>query len=196
VPVIVESALSQCTTALLRNPDKTAEWITVADRHMQTYVVSPETFILPKAHEFLKPLIESYALNIDGFTLYLVELRDSFDRRSSQYTQIQAVYRRVNGRYVQQLRRERMGRAVAQAEKLYGEIPYQERIQWIAKLEHEWAQRRIAFLEQQRRRVGEPCLPVEIRTELLLEFWGTIDTEIYEGQIPPWNLKTHGVTPH
>lgn len=187
MPEIVESALSQCTTALLRNPDKTAEWITVADRHMQTYVESPETFLLPRAHEFLKPLIESYALNIDGFTQYLVGLRDSFDRRSSQYTQIQAVYRRVNGRYVQQQRRERMGRAVARAEELYGEIPYQERIQWIAKLEHEWARRRIAFLEQQRRRIGEPRLSVEIRTELLLEFWDTVDTEIYEGQIPPWN---------
>ena len=192
---IVESALSQCTTALLRTPDKTAEWIAVADRHMQTYVESPETFLLPRAHEFLKPLIESYALNLDGFTQYLVGLRDSFDRRSSQYTQIQAVYRRVNGRYVQQQRRERMGRAVARAEELYGEIPYQERIQWIAKLEHEWAQRRIAFLEQQRRRIGDPRLPVEIRTELLLEFWDMIDTEIYEGQIPPWNSKEHGVTP-
>jgi hypothetical protein len=89
-----------------------------------------------------------------------------------------------------------MGRAVARAEELYGEIPYQERIQWIAKLEHEWARRRIAFLEQQRRRIGEPRLSVEIRTELLLEFWDTIDTEIYEGQIPPWNSKKHGVTPH
>lgn len=194
MPEREESALSQCTNALLRNPDKAAEWIAVADRHMQTYVESPETFLLPKAHEFLKPLIESYALNLDGFTQYLVGLRDSFDRRSSQFTQIQAVYRRVNGRYVQQQRRERIGRAVAKAEELYGTVHYQERVFWMARVEHEWAQRRIAFLEQQRRRIGEPRLSVDIRTELLLEFWDGIDTEIYEGNIPPWNSPKHGVT--
>jgi len=188
-----ESPLASCTNMMIRNPDKVREWITVADRYMQTYAENPETFLLPKAHEFLKPLIESYALNLEGFTQYLIGLRDCFDRRSTQFTQIQAIYRRVNGRYVQQQRRERITRAVIKAEELHGEVTYRERMVWMADIEHEWAQRRLAWLELQRERLKTERLSVEIRTELLLEFWDMIDTEIYEGNIPPWNSTRHGV---
>lgn len=187
-------ALPECTNILLRNPDKLKDWLTIADKYMQTYAGNPKEFLLPRAHEFMKPLIESYALNVEGFTQYLVGLRDCFDRSSQQFKDVQAIYRRVNGRYVQQQRRERMARAVAKAEELYGGFPYTQRIQWMANLEHEWAQRRLAFLEIQRKRIGEERVPTDLRTELLLEFWDAIDTEIYEGNIPPWNLTNHGVT--
>jgi len=182
-----ESPLSAVTATLLRNPDKVEEWLTIADKHMTSYEDNPEVFLLPKAHEFLKPLIEAYSNNLEGFTQYVLEIRDSFDRRSLQFVQVQAIYRRLNGRYVQQSRRERMARAIIKAEALYGEIPYTKRMQWMAEQEHIWAQRRLAFLEQQRKRLKQERLSTELRTEMLLEFWDIIDTEIYEGNLPPWN---------
>ena len=150
-----ESPLSAVTATLLRNPDKVEEWLTIADKHMTSYEDNPEVFLLPKAHEFLKPLIEAYSNNLEGFTQYVLEIRDSFDRRSLQFVKVQAIYRRLNGRYVQQSRRERMARAIIKAEALYGEIPYTKRMQWMAEQEHIWAQRRLAFLEQQRKRLKQ-----------------------------------------
>jgi len=182
-----ESPLSAVTATLLRNPDKVEEWLTIADKHMTSYEDNPEVFLLPKAHEFLKPLIEEYSNNLEGFTQYVLEIRDSFDRRSLQFVKVQAIYRRLNGRYVQQSRRERMARAIIKAEALYGEIPYTKRMQWMAEQEHIWAQRRLAFLEQQRKRLKQDRLSTDLRTEMLLEFWDIIDTEIYEGNLPPWN---------
>jgi hypothetical protein len=182
-----ESPLSAVTATLLRNPDKVEEWLTIADKHMTSYEDNPEVFLLPKAHEFLKPLIEAYSNNLEGFTQFVLEIRDSFDRRSLQFVKVQAIYRRLNGRYVQQSRRERMARAIIKAEALYGEIPYTKRMQWMAEQEHIWAQRRLAFLEQQRKRLKQERLSTELRTEMLLEFWDIIDTEIYEGNLPPWN---------
>lgn len=182
-----ESPLSAVTATLLRNPDKVKEWLTIADKHMTSYEDNPEVFLLPKAHEFLKPLIEAYSNNLEGFTQYLLELRDNFDRKSSQFVDVQAIYRRLNGRYVQQSRRERMARAIIKAEALFGEIPYTKRMQWMAEQEHVWAQRRLAFLEQQRKRLKQERLSTELRTEMLLEFWDIIDTEIYKGELPPWN---------
>lgn len=186
--------MPEFTSTLLRNPDKVKDWLSLADKYMQTYAENPELFLLPRAHEHLKPLIECYADNIEGFTQYLVGLRDCFDNRSVQFRDVQAIYRRINGRYVQQQRRERIGRAVAKAEELFGEVTYQQRMQWMADVEHEWALRRLAWLDIQRQRLKTERLSVEIRTELLLEFWDMIDTEIYEGNIPPWNSKKHGVT--
>lgn len=182
-----ESPLSAVTATLLRNPDKVEAWLTIADKHMKSYEDNPEVFLLPKAHEFLKPLIEAYSNNLEGFTQFVLEIRDSFDRRSLQFVKVQAIYRRLNGRYVQQSRRERMARAIIKAEALYGEIPYTKRMQWMAEQEHIWAQRRLAFLEQQRKRLKQERLSTELRTEMLLEFWDIIDTEIYEGNLPPWN---------
>lgn len=186
--------LAECTNTMLRNPDKLKDWLTLADKYMQTYADNPKLFVLPSAHGFMKPLIESYALNLDGFTQYLAGLRESFDRQSTAFRDIQAIYRRVNGRYVQQVRRERMGRAIAKAEEMWGEIPYTQRIQWMADLEHEWARRRLAFLEIQRKRIGEERIDVDTRTELLAEFWNDIDTEIFEGRLPTWNSRNRGAT--
>jgi hypothetical protein len=185
--LVGDGPLKECTNTLLRNPDRIKEWLTAADKHMQTYAEDPDIFLLPRAHEFLKPLIECYAENLEGFTQYLLGLRDCFDRGSTQFVEVQEIFRRTNGRYIQQVRRERMGRAIAKAEALYGEIPYVERIQWMARLEHSWAQRRLAFLEQQRSRLGKDRINTEQRTEFLLEFWEIVDTEIHEGKLPPWN---------
>lgn len=192
--MVNEGTLPETTRSLLRNPDKITDWLSIADKHMQTYADNPELVVLPKAHEHLLPLIECYAKDLEGFTAYLLELRDNFDRNSAPFKDIQAMYRRVNGRFVQQSRRERINRAVSKAEELYGRIPYTQRMQWMADLEHDWARRRLAFLETQRKRLRCERLSTENRTELLLEFWDAIDTEIYEGNIPPWNLPKRGAT--
>lgn len=189
-----EGTLPECTNTLLRSPDKLKDWLSIADKYMQTYAENPGSFLLPRAHEFLKPLIEAYANNLEGFTEYLVGIRDCFDRQSAAFKDVQAIYRRVNGRYIQQQRRARMDRAIAKAEELYGRIPFLERMQWIAALEHAWANRRLDFLEANRRRYKSDRLPSEDRVELLAEFWEQIDNEIYEGKLPPWNLQNHGAT--
>lgn len=192
--MVTEGALKECTNTLLRSPEKMPEWLSISDKYMQTYAENPETFLMPRAHEFLKPLIEAYAENLEGFTQYLLGLRDCFDRKSSAFKELQAIYRRVGGRYTQQLRRERINRAVAKAEELFGVIPYTRRMQWMADVEHAWAKRRLSFLEAQRLQIQEDHLPAELRIELLAEFWEGIDNEIYEGKIPPWSLPNRGAT--
>lgn len=182
-----KTPLEVCTSTFLRNPDKVRQWLLLADKYMQSYKEDKNTFLLPKAHEFLEPLVKGFAADLEGFLQYLIELRDRYDRGSQQFEDTQAVYRRLNGRYVQQQRRERVGRAVAKAEELYGEIPYPARMQWMANLEHSWAQRRLAFLEAQRTRLKQERLSTELRTEYLIEFWDIIDTEIHKGEVPPWN---------
>lgn len=85
------------------------------------------------------------------------------------------------------MRRERSNRAVDKALQLYGDVDFQTRLQWVSNLEHAWAQRRVAFLEIERKRFENDRIDVESRVELLAEFWNDIDTEIHEGKIPKWN---------
>lgn len=183
----LDSEVRGCTEFFLRNPSSISKWLNTADKHLQSYAANPELFVLAKQHEFLRPLVMAYAKDLGGFTEYLLELRGNFDRRSAEFVEIQAIYRRTNGRYVQQLRRERMGRAMEKAEALYGPVPYPTRIQWMTDVEHKWAQRRLEFLTTVRGNSGGEHLSTEDRTEALLEFWDVIDTEIHEGDLPPWN---------
>lgn len=172
---------------LLKDPDKICERLNVVDKHMQSYDQQHQTVALPVGFEFLQPLATAYARDLGGFLAFILDLRDSFDRRSRHFVDIQKLYRRVNGRYVQQSRRERMARATEKAEALFGPVPYPKRIQWMTDMEHEWARRRLEFLKVVRKRSGEQHLSTEDRAEALLEFWDIIDTEIYDGRLPKWN---------
>ena len=180
--------VQECTEFFLKNGKSITKWINITDKHMQTFVKDPEAFLLPKAHSFLRPLIERYAKHTEGFAWYLIELRDQFSKEDAAWERVQAVYRRINGRVVQQLRRQRSNKAIAVAEKLYGATDYHTRLQWVSNLEHKWAQRRLKFLDQYRSKTGDERIDTETRAELLAEFWEIIDTEIFEKkEIPKWN---------
>ena len=177
--------LSETTDKLLSSPEKTADWLALADDYMQRYNENPDMFVLPKMHMFLLPLLETYAKNCQAYLQYLVGIRDSFQRNSMYYKEVQMVYRRINGRCVQQMRRERLGRAIAKAEAMYGRTDFHTRLKWSAQLEKKWAQRRIKFLNDAR---GGKRMNVEDRAELLAEFWDIIDTEIADNiGIPTWD---------
>lgn len=185
--VVDEFGLKACTDLFLRSPDKLKSWLNLADTYMQAFVKDKESFLMPKAHAFMAPVVEAYAKDIDGFVQYLVSLRDAFDRDSRVWEDVQTIHRRVNGRYIQQVRRERSGRALAKAQEIHGDAPFHEKLQWSSRLEHEWAQRRLAFLEKQRIRIKEKHIPADLRAEFLAEFWDIIDTEIFEGKVPGWS---------
>lgn len=179
--------IRETTDLLLDNPNMASVWLGQADKYMQAHSYDPQTFILPKEHAFLQPLVEAYAANLEGFVEYIVGVRDSIEKGSGAWERVQNLYRRVMGRYVQQQRRERANRALAKAEELYGGTSFHDRLRWVSNLEHGWAKRRLDYLAERRARTEDDRLSSDERAEALLEFWDIIDTEIYNGEVPPWN---------
>ena len=178
-------SLHESTNVLLSDTEKLATWLNLADNYIQAFNDDRKNFVLPKAYGVLHPLIEAFANNLEGFVVYIKGVRDSLPRKSLAFEEVHALYRRVNGRYTQQVRRERTQRAVDKAEELYGKTDYHPRQKWISVLEHEWAQRRLLFLQEFSR--GER-VSMDKRAELLAEFWDMIDTEINEGDcLTKWN---------
>ena len=188
--------LRLCSDNLLKHPDSIGDWLKIADKHMQNYADNADMLALPTEHQFLKPLVKAFANDLEGFVRYIVHLRDNYGAKELAYKNVQTVYRKVNGRYIQQQRRARMDKAINKATELFGHIPYVYRMAWMADLEHQWAKRRLDFLEDARGLYKSDRLPSEDRVELLLEFWNDIDTEIEEGNLPSWNSPSLGPTPH
>ena len=178
-------SIQDSTNTLLSNKNGIATWLNVADNYIQAFNEDRANFVLPRAYIALKPIIESYANNLEGFALYVKGMRDTVAKKDPMYVELQALYRRVNGRYIQQVRRERSQRVVVKAEKLFGMADYHTKQRWVADLEHNWAQRRISFMQNvsKGKRLG-----MEERAEHLAEFWNDIDTEINNGEgLSDWN---------
>lgn len=179
--------LEDTTNYILNNPPLAAKWLKQADAYMQSVTQDPSSFVLPVEYKFLKPLLETYAYNLEGFVQYLLGVRDSLEPRTEPWERVQALYRRVMGRYVQQTRRERADRAIAKAEELYGPTPFHTRLKWMSDLEHHWAKRRLDYLAEYRAKMENGRISVDDRAELLSIFWDDIETEIFNGKVPPWN---------
>jgi len=187
-PMPEKHEVDSCMDTLLKTPTAIKKWITVADKYMQTKASDPEMYILPKPHSFLEPVINSFYKDPDGFLEFILNVRDQLEKQDNTWDEVQSVYRKINGRFVQKARRERAARAVAKAEDLFGETDFHSRMQWTADLEHAWANRRLEFLNGYRAKYKTERLDVDTRAEVLAEFWDAIDTEIYEGRnLPPWN---------
>jgi len=180
-------SLHDATDVLLSSPDRAATWLQLADRYMQQYNKDNQQFVLPAQHAFLLPLIEKYSHNPGAFLKYLRGMRDSFPRGSAHGMAIQAVFRRVTSRVTQQMRRERLARAMRRAEDLHGPALFTVKQAWMARLEHKWAQRRQRFLDSARAATTGKRMAREDQEELLAEFWDMIDNEIQIGErLPPW----------
>lgn len=179
--------LHECTGVILSSPDRAAAWLKLADTYMQQCANNDAHLVLPKAFAFLKPIIEAYTFDLEGFVQYIIGIRDSLPYKSGAYKDVQQYYRTVNGRLIQQQRRERTNRAVQKAEQLWGSIPFIKRQVWVANLEHSWAKRCQAFLAAAIRGSGKTRLTHDERAETLAEFWDLVDTEIHNGELPRWN---------
>ena len=132
------SSLNDATDVILAKPERTATWLTLADRFIGQYNDDRAGFVLPRAYAFLLPLIEHFADNPEAFLTYISGIRESFPRGSDSAKQVQALYRKVNGRITQQARRERAQRAIEKAITMFGNPPsYGARQLWISKREHE-----------------------------------------------------------
>ncbi len=163
-----------------------AKLLELADSYMMSYNRMPESFVLPHKHAALKPLIDQYARSLSGWVLYVQGVRDTFERGSDEYAAVHEFYRRINVRYLQHSRRERLNRAYDKAAELWGPIAFSDRQQWFHKLEHTWARRRLAYMESVRKGAGIKRLTDDERRDVLDEFWALIDQEIDEGKLPRW----------
>jgi hypothetical protein len=175
--------LSEATQFIFYSGDP-AQWLRLADTYIQQYNAMPRLFILPREHAQLKPVIETYARDDSGLTAYVLGFRDDL-QDGEQKIAVNALYRKINVRYVQRVRRERLARAIDMAEKKFGTLDYETRLRYSKKLEQAWGKRRLNWLADVRKKIGRRNIPLEEMNDALAVFWKDIDDEIERGEVPP-----------
>ena len=185
----MDKELQEVFAFLVSSPDR-AELVEIADAQIQSYLVNPSVYIIPKAYKWSTPLVEQFAYDLEGWVAFVRELLNEFPKRSDVRMPLQVVYRKINVRLDAAVRRARLKRAVTKCEELYGpfdsplEARDYERIlfqYWKAAREIEIAKLQIAF-------GGKAS--AESKASLCDDYWLRVETAIAAGEIPnPQSVK-------
>lgn len=176
-------SLREATKEIL-DSDNPAELLRLADMYIESFNKMPEAFVLPAKHVILRPVIEAFSDDLDAFVRYIHAVREQFPPGLKR-ADLQMFYRTILTRSVQQSRRQRLSRAVAVMEQVVGRRLEREERERVAKrLEQNWASRRMDFLKSHRGATDKGRLRSDERSELLEEFWGQIDAEIAQRDLP------------
>lgn len=164
------------------SPDKV---LLLADKYLQQMEELGDDFRLPGDHAFLRPILEHYYEDLEGWVKFIKGVRDRLPPRSEESGAVSAVYRTVSIRLVQRERRVRIDKAVTKAiEKQMIEPKYVVKVAYGNKCVQKWKIRRDQFLKGHRRESKTGRLSQDVQEKLLQEFWNMIDMEIENGEVP------------
>lgn len=186
-----QAIIEEATQVILSQPKLIITRIDLLDRYIKSSNPDGPNFLLPPEHDVLQPIGEKFSKDLQGFIQYILHLRDSFAKNSGEWEQIQAIYRKINTRYIQQQRRERTKRAIKVNKKTFKEKPeYSVRLQWIANIEKIWAKKRLIHLERERSARHRVHLNSDEYNEVLADFWEQVSDEIDRGDyVLPWDFS-------
>lgn len=168
-------------TSWLEQQENPAKWLNLVDAYCQTIQkVGSLTFVLPKEHEALSPAVEAFAKDQEAFVSYLNNIKQEFE--GGKKSDVQALYRTIMTRQMQQSRRERRNKAAKKYEAKNGAFSSDQRTAYLKLLEQTWGKERMEYMKQHR--YGKLRLSADEREEVLKEFWYMIDVRIAKGELP------------
>jgi hypothetical protein len=168
------------TTQTILKSAMPAVLLRLADKYIESYNEMRESFVLPREHVILLPIIEVFHDNLGDFVEYIKAIRNNLS--GVVKTEVHEFYRTISTRYVQQVRRKRAERSLESLSRMIGrQLEPDEKVRVVKMLEKHWGARRTAMLK---RAAEDGDLTVNVRAKLLVDFWKQIDKEIDEGDLP------------
>lgn len=145
-----------------------------------------DDFILPKKPEVIKPALEFYSGDLEGWVKFVKGVRDRLPKHGRVFhPEVNELYRRIEIRLTQQERRERLDRAVNMAlRKRIISDAVEEKKRYANRCTQAWKLRRDHMLKTASQQCATGKVSVEEREGLLKEFWLHIDEEIANGELP------------
>lgn len=182
------NTVMEATQRLLQSKSP-AEDLKLVDQYIRMWSVQASSFILPRQHAYLAPIINAFAGKLARFHKYVRGVRDEcqhmYGERSAQYISTQALFRSLEVRLVQQQRRERAAQVAEWFRAEYPRVSATQRQAYVKRIEQHWTAQRLQLLNAYRKQHGGR-LPEDKRRELLDEFWAEIDAHIKRGDLPPY----------
>jgi len=166
--------------------DRPEEVLQLADTYLTHMAELGDEFILPKKYEIVKPVLEYYSDDLEGWVKFVRGVRDRLPMSGRQYHPgVNALLRKLEIRLTQQKRRDRLDSAVTMAvRKSIIESNYDAKVRYAKRCTQAWKMRRDTMLKNAAMSAKTNRLSVAERELLLSEFWQNIEAEIQNGELP------------
>lgn len=163
--------------------DNPAELAEVLDMYVNFTLQSGQLITLPQPHMFMRELIEMCKADDWGYVAFLRELRDS--ATPGYFDELHRFFRKVQGRYVQKIRRKRLDLAADLIkDQLHVALTYQQRQKIQLWVEQRWTQERAGALHDAKVRGSRKALTADERAEICAQFWDEVDASLELGVVP------------
>lgn len=179
------TTLKELRDTLLR-VDHPERILLLADSYLSQMEKMGDNFRLPKEHALVKPILEYYANDLEGWVKFVKGVRDRLPTHGRQFhSGVQSVYRTLEIRLTQQERRVRLDAAVNTAvKKRLIEDSYDVKMRYARRCTQAWQLRRATLLKNAANSTKSGKVTVAEREQLLEEFWRNIDLETQNGEVP------------
>lgn len=173
------------TYSYLVSSPKRAELVEAADELILAFRRNQKLFILPNTYKWATPLIETFALDLEGWVAFVRQIVDEFPKRSEERRPMQLVYRKLNTRHDAVIRRERLKRALEKYIEVHGDFASSaEAREYERLLFQSWSAARKNALIKLRLESENGKTTAEERRDVCDRFWEAIRQKVEAGKIP------------
>ncbi len=171
------------TLLSISNPGQVLRFV---DNEMDKVRAQGDMYELSSTYAWLKPLLEFYTEDLEGWVKFIKNVRDKLPRKSAEYADVRDFHKVVNVRNIQRRTRAMIDVATQLAirtKKLKAD-DYHAKLIYAKRCVQAWGKRRDQMLQAIRDASPTGRVSVDHREELLAEFWDRIAREVNEGVIP------------
>lgn len=166
--------------------DHPEQLLSLADKYLRDMETKGDQFILPREHAAVKPVLEYYAGDLEGWVRFVDSIRLRLPKDGRRYhVGVSKLYRVLETRLIQQQRRERLTRAINMAvAKGLIKNEYEDKQRYARRCVVTWQNRKELLLKNLALTAPGTRLHTDDRATALDEFWATVDAEIDNGELP------------
>lgn len=166
--------------------DHPEDLLHLADKYLQDMEAKGEHFILPREHAAVKPVLEYYAGDLEGWVRFVDSVRLRLPKVGRRYhVGVSKLFRMLETRLIQQQRRERLNRAITAAiAKGLITDSHDEKQRYARRCVSTWQNRKELLLKNMAATARHGRITTDERATALKEFWERVDAEIDNGELP------------
>ena len=113
------------------------------DDYMQRVNKLGKQFKLPRGDAWMLPILERFAYDLQGYVKFVRAVCDDWADNRAQRAELVKFYRTLVVRAIQQMRRDRLGQALAWLDRHHPGMTVKERQLWLHKVEQQWKLKRL-----------------------------------------------------
>ena len=170
------------TLLSISNP---AQVLRFADDEMDKLRRQGSMYELSSRHAWLKPLLEFYTEDLEGWLKFIKGTRDKLDRKSAEFRDIQEFYKVLSVRWIQRRTRAIIDVATNLAvRKGILEDTYEAKQRYAKRCVQVWKTRKDLLLDGIRRASPTGRVSIDHREDVLRAFWEQIADEVNNEEVP------------